>query len=75
MDLDTVTQFIKEVGFPIAVTAFVLWRFDKRLGELITEIRAFHVQMGSVLSNTAALAKHIVDQADRVVREVKELVR
>jgi conjugal transfer/entry exclusion protein len=31
--------------------------------------------MGSVLSNTAALAKHIVDQADRVVREVKELVR
>ena len=75
MDFETVTKFIKEVGFPIAVAAFLLWRFDKRLGELITEIRAFHVQIGSVITKTGDLEKHVSEEADRMIREVDHNIR
>ena len=75
MDFETVTKFIKEVGFPIAVAAFLLWRFDRRLGELITEIRAFHVQIGSVITKTSDLEKHVSGEIDRVIREVGHDIR
>jgi len=32
--LDLVSQFLSNVAFPIAVTAFLLWRIENKLGAL-----------------------------------------
>ncbi len=31
-----VGRFVREVGFPVAVAVFVLWRLDGRVGELVS---------------------------------------
>ena len=75
MEFETAVKFIKDVGFPIAVSVFLLWRFDRRLGELITEIRNFHVQIGAVITKTGDLEKHVSEEADRMIREVDHNIR
>lgn len=39
MTLPEIADFIKTVGFPVAVAGFVLWRLDRRLGDLVTATR------------------------------------
>ena len=70
MDLSAIADFIKQVGFPAAIAIFVLWRLDRRLGDLVTELRAFHLRMTDVLTSTTQLSKHVSDESTRVVREV-----
>ena len=74
MDFPAIAEFIKQVGFPAAIAIFVLWRLDKRLGDLVTELRAFHTLMGNVMSSTSDLTKHVSNEGTRIIREVKEFL-
>lgn len=65
-------DLITRVGFPSAVAAFVLWRMENTLRDLIIEIRAFREVM---ISSTTSLEKHISERADFVVREVDHNLR
>lgn len=75
MDFIEAAKFIKDVGFPVAVAGFVLWRVDKTLRELVAELRAFHVRMGDMLTTTSALEDQVRAQADRVIHELALMVR
>lgn len=46
MSLDELVKVVRELGFPIAVAAFVLWRLEARLRELTHAITALTVQCG-----------------------------
>lgn len=43
MGLAEITAIVRELGFPVAVAGFVLWRMDRSIGHLTTTIHALHV--------------------------------
>lgn len=43
-----VGAFIKDIGFPVAVAAYVLFRLDGRMDELTKAIRQLIVTLGGV---------------------------
>lgn len=67
-----VTEFIRSFGFPAAVAGFVLWRLDRRLEDLIVEMRADRATRVAVIE---ALEKLITVTGDRVIRDVDHNLR
>lgn len=58
-----IAEFIKTVGIPAGIAFYVLWRFDKRLADLVNELRAANAQNGGV-------KEHVTQVGDRVIHEV-----
>ena len=75
MTVDQIIDFIKNVGVPTGIAAFVLWRLDKRLADVIVEMRSFHDKIGDAIDASTETRRDIIAARDHVVREVGHDVR
>lgn len=62
-------EFIKAVGVPAAIAFFVLWRLDRRLGDLVSALTSFHADLKDSLGDVASLREDIKETGDRIIRE------
>jgi hypothetical protein len=70
-----VTDFIKTVGIPAAVAFFVLWRLDRGLASVVTQLAALVTEMRAVNKHNDGVKEHI-DQVGRdIIREVDHNTR
>jgi len=49
--IDTVASFISVVGFPIAVSVFVLWKLNGKLGKLTDSVLALDKTIAVLLEH------------------------
>ena len=68
-------EFIKTVGVPAAIAFFVLWRLDRRLGDLVGAITSFHADLKDAFENVVTLRQDIKETGDRVIRETEHNFR
>jgi hypothetical protein len=67
MSSDEVIKFFRELGFPAAVAAFVLWRIEARLRELSERLALVNLAL-------AALVR-IGDETNRTLEKVPLALR
>ncbi len=46
---DSYIHFIRDIGFPIAVATFVLWRLEQRLKEVVEALGAVNVTLATLV--------------------------
>lgn len=66
-------EVVKQVGFPIVVALFVLWRLDASLRALTSEMHEFrtalqHVMETAMQAKLDETAKYIVHEVDHNLR-------
>ena len=52
--MDDIIKLIQQVGFPIAVAIYLLWRYDQRLGDMVkclTDIKVALVSLKEAIDN------------------------
>lgn len=57
MTIDDAVKIVRELGFPIAVAAYVLWRLDGRLRDLTEAINRFIQRQEDLMRPEAPRAK------------------
>ena len=69
-------EFIKNVGFPMAIAVFVLWRLDATLRKLVDEVRGFGAALSAGRKESVEdIHEKISDTADRIVVKVDQNMR
>jgi len=56
MDLDKIAVFIKDVGFPVFVAMFVLWRLEPTIAKLTNTLR---VLTGLIAEQQGQTLEHV----------------
>ena len=46
--MDDIIKLVQQVGFPIAVAIFLLWRYDKRLGDMVACLNEIKLALQSL---------------------------
>ena len=62
MSADDVVKLFKEIGFPAAVAAFVLWRLEARLREMVEALHAVKAALATVVTQAAEAARELAKQ-------------
>lgn len=61
MSTDEIVKLFKELGFPAAVAAFVLWRLEARLREMVAALGAVRETLATIVRQGAE-AKHELEK-------------
>ena len=64
MTFPEIMDALKNVGVPAGIAAFVLWRLDKTLRDLLGEVRAFREVMQA---SSTALERHVTERTAHIV--------
>jgi len=46
--MDDIVKLIQQVGFPIAVAIFLLWRYDQRMGDMVKGLNEIKLAIQSL---------------------------
>jgi hypothetical protein len=62
MSTDDVVKLFRELGFPAAVAAFVLWRLEARLKEVVDALTSVRLALAAMIRQGAEAAR-VLDKA------------